>query len=44
MSFISLFVIISVANEGQPGSKIFSCISASAADVAAVNPEGIKTL
>ena len=40
MSFISSFEIIKVV----PDPNIFSCIPASAADAAAVNPEGIKTL
>ena len=42
MSFISSFDIISVV--GLPDPKIFLCIPASAADAAAVNPNGIKTL
>ena len=41
MSFISSFDIISVV---VPDPKIFLCIPASAADAAAVNPNGIKTL
>ena len=41
MSFISSFDIISVV---LPDPKIFLCIPASAADAAAVNPKGIKTL
>ena len=41
MSSISLFDIISVV---FPDPKIFLCIPASAADAAAVNPKGIKTL
>ena len=41
MSFISLFDIISVV---VPEPKIFLCIPESAADAAAVNPNGIKTL
>ena len=41
MSFISSFDIISVV---VPDPKIFLCIPASAADAAAVNPKGIKTL
>ena len=41
MSSISSSDIISVV---VPGSKIFLCIPASAADAAAVNPDGIKTL
>ena len=37
--------IISVVDEGRcPDPKIFLCIPASAADAAAVNPKGIKTL
>ena len=44
MSFISSFDIISVVEEGWPDPKIFLCIPASAADAAAVNPNGIKTL
>ena len=47
LSFISSFDIISIVlyeaeDEGRPDPKIFSCIPASAADAAAVNPEGIK--
>ena len=42
MSFISSFDIISVVL--LPDPKIFLCIPASAADVVAVNPKGIKTL
>ena len=41
MSSISSSDIISVV---VPGSKILLCIPASAADAAAVNPDGIKTL
>ena len=41
MSSISLFDIISVV---FPDPNIFLCIPASAADAAAVNPKGIKTL
>ena len=41
ISSISLFKIISVV---FPDPKIFLCIPASAADAAAVNPKGIKTL
>ena len=41
MSSISLFDIISVV---FPDHNIFLRISASAADAAAVNPKGIKTL
>ena len=41
MSSISSFDIISVV---IPDPKIFLCIPASAADVAAVNPKGIKAL
>ena len=51
MSFISSFDIISIVllceaySEGcLPDPKIFLCIPASAADAAAVNPKGIKTL
>ena len=40
MSFILLFDIIGVV----PDPKILLCIPASAADPAAVNPNGIKTL
>ena len=42
MSFISSFEIIKVAL--RPGPNIFLCIPASAADAAAVNPNGIRTL
>ena len=41
MSCISSLDIISVI---VPEPKIFLCIPASAADAAAVNPNGIKTL
>ena len=41
MSSISLFDVISVV---VPELKILLCIPASAADGAAVNPNGIKTL
>ena len=41
MSSISLFDIVSVV---FPDRNIFWCIPASAADAAAVNPKGIKTL
>ena len=41
MPSISLFYIISVVFSDP---KIFLCILASAADAAAVNPKGIKTL
>ena len=41
MPSISLFDIISVV---FPDPHIFICISASAADGAAINPKGIKTL
>ena len=41
MSSISSFDIISVVVSDP---KIFLCISASTADAAAVNPNGIKTL
>ena len=41
MSSISSFDIISVV---VPNPKIFLCIPASAADTAAVNPNGIKAL
>ena len=41
-SLISLFVIISVV--AFPDPNIFLCIPASAANAAAVNPKGIKTL
>ena len=45
MSSISPFDIISVVDEGRcPDTKIFLCISASAAVAAAVNLKGIKTL
>ena len=51
MSFISSFDIISIVllceaySEGcLPDPKIFLCIPASAADAAAVNPKGIKTV
>ena len=51
MSFISSFDIISIEllceaeSKGcLPDPKIFLCIPASAADAAAVNPKGIKTL
>ena len=49
MSFLSSFNIISVAvcaaeDEERADPKIFLCIPASAADTAAVNPKGIKTL
>ena len=51
MSFISSFNVISIAllceaeSEGQwPDPRIFLCITASAADGAAVNPKRIKTL
>ena len=40
MLFISSFEIIKVL----PGPNTFLCIPASAADAAAVNPKGIKTL
>ena len=50
MSSISSFDIVSIAllckveSEGWwPDPKIFLCILASAADAAAVNPNGIKT-
>ena len=42
ISSISLSDIISVVV--LPDPKIFLCIPASAADAAAVNPKGIKTL
>ena len=42
MSSISLFAFIRVVI--FPDGKIFLCIPASAADAAAVNPKGIKTL
>ena len=42
MSSISSFDIINVVVFPDP--NIFLCIPASAADVAAVNPKGIKTL
>ena len=41
ISFISSFEIIKVT---FPEPNIFLCIPASAADAAAVNPKGIKTL
>ena len=41
MSSISSFDIISIV---LPDPKIFLCVQASAADAAAVNPNGIKTL
>ena len=41
ISFISSFEIIKVV---FPDPNIFLCIPASAADAAAVNPKGIKTL
>ena len=41
MSSISSFDIVSIV---VPDPKIFLCIPASAADVAAVNSNGIKTL
>ena len=41
ISFISSFEIIKVV---VPDSNIFLCIPVSAADAAAVNPKGIKTL
>ena len=49
ISFIFPFEIIKVVvreaeDEGRPDPKIFLCIPASAADAAAVNPKGIKTL
>ena len=44
MSFISSFDMISVVDEGRPDPKIFLCIPASAADAAAVYPNGIKML
>ena len=51
MSFISSFDVISTIllceaeSEGcLPDPKIFLCIPTSAADAAAVNPKGIKTL
>ena len=52
MSFFPLFDIISVVvlweaeDEGRlwPDPNIFLCIPAYAADAAAVNPKGIKTL
>ena len=49
MSSTSSFDIISVVLckaefEGRPDPKIFSFIPVSAADAAAVNPNGIKTL
>ena len=42
MSSISLFDIISVVV--YPDPKIFLCIPASAADAAAFNPRGMKSL
>ena len=54
ISYISLLDITSVVDEGwickavkewrRPDPKIFICIPTSAADAAAVNPRGIKTL
>ena len=49
MSLISSFDIISIVvhaaeDEGQQDPKIFLSIPASAADVAAVNHKGIKTI
>ena len=46
MSPISSFDIISVVDEEWlcPDPKVFLCNPASAADAAAVNPRGIKTL
>ena len=49
MSFISSFEIIKVVvweaeDEGRPDPNIFLCIPASAADAAAVNSKGIKTI
>ena len=44
MSYISIFDIISVVVLLWPDPNIFLCIPASAADAAAVNPKGIKTL
>ena len=41
MSSVSSFDVIRVV---VPDSKILGCIPASAADAAAVNPNGIKTL
>ena len=41
MASISSFDIISIV---LPDPKIFLCVQASAADAAAVNPNGIKTL
>ena len=43
-SSFSLFYIISVVVLLWPDPNIFLCIPASAADAAAVNPKGIKTL
>ena len=40
MSFISLFKIINVVDEGRPELCIFFCISASPAGAAAVIPNG----
>ena len=42
MSSISLFDIISVVVLLGPDPRTFLCIAASAADAAAVNPNGIK--
>ena len=42
LSFFSLFDIISVAVFPDP--KIFLCVTTSAAEAAAVNPKGTKTL
>ena len=44
MSFISPFDIISIVLLLLPDPKIFLCIPASAADAAAVDPQGIKML
>ena len=52
MSFISSFDIISIVlllceaaeEKLRRDPKLFSCIPVSAADAAAVNPKGIKTL
>ena len=44
MPTISSFEIIKVVLLLLPDPKIFLCIPASAADAAAVNPKGIKTL
>ena len=47
MSFSLSFDIITVVvfgAEEQPDPRIFFCILASAADAAAFNPKGIKTL